>query len=123
MLFALLVALFAIQNADFVNIRFFAWQFQGISLVLVILGSAVAGAFIIFVAGAMKQFKMAWKIRDTEGKVRKLETELTKVKEEKEDEENKLQFLQKEFEQLKKALDEGEARQKELAGEQCVDES
>lgn len=87
-------------------------------MVLVILGSAVAGAFILFILSTMKQVKMAWKIRDIEGKVRKLETELVNTKEEKEEKENKLRLLEEEIEQLKKAIEEEKMKRKELAAGQ-----
>ena len=51
LVFALIVAIFAIQNASLVDIRFLNWEFADISLVLVILGSAVIGAVIIFYFG------------------------------------------------------------------------
>ena len=107
LLFALIVALFAIQNAEAVDIRFLTWQFKDISLVLVILGSAVAGAVILFIVGAMKQVKMAWKIREAEGKIRKLEIELTKLVEEKEHDGSKLKLLETELENLKNSPTDG----------------
>ncbi len=117
LLFALIVALFAIQNAEAVDIRFLTWQFKDISLVLVILGSAVAGALILFIAGAMKQVKIAWKTRETEGRIRKLEIELAKSREEKEHDDNKIELLEIELEGLKKPSDE-ETKAKELVAEE-----
>lgn len=80
--FALLVAVFALQNAEAVDIRFLAWQFKDISLVLVIFGSAVIGALFLFLVSTIKQLTMVLKMRDAEGKIRKLEKELTHLKEE-----------------------------------------
>ncbi|WP_366924964.1 lipopolysaccharide assembly protein LapA domain-containing protein [Metallumcola ferriviriculae] len=56
LLFALLVAIFAVQNTELVTINFLAWQFKEISLVLVILGSSVIGAVFLFFLGMVKQF-------------------------------------------------------------------
>ena len=55
LLFAVLVAIFAIQNVRPVDIRFLTWQIQEISLVLVILGSASIGAVVVFFLGTVKQ--------------------------------------------------------------------
>ncbi|MGE5550058.1 MAG: LapA family protein [Bacteroidota bacterium] len=50
---ALLIAVFALQNAVPVAIRLFFWEFE-ISLVLVILGSAFAGALAVLLAGLFR---------------------------------------------------------------------
>lgn len=81
LLFALLVSIFAIQNAEVVNIRFLGWQFQNISLVLVILGSASAGALLLFILGTIKQLSLALKLKEAEGKIRKLENQLKELQE------------------------------------------
>ena len=47
LIFALLVAIFAIQNTTVVVINFLMWEFHT-SLVLVILGSALLGALLYF---------------------------------------------------------------------------
>lgn len=81
LLFALIVAIFAIQNAEVVNIRFLGWQFQNISLVLVILGSASAGALFLFILGTIKQLSLVLKLKEAENKIRKLEHQLKELKE------------------------------------------
>lgn len=81
LLFALIVAIFAIQNAEVVNIRFLGWQFQNISLVLVILGSASAGALFLFILGTIKQLSLALKLKEAENKIRKLENQLKELQE------------------------------------------
>jgi len=45
--FAVLVAMFAIQNSALVSVSFFKWQLKDISLAVVILGSAAAGALAV----------------------------------------------------------------------------
>ncbi|HHX50977.1 MAG TPA: LapA family protein [Clostridia bacterium] len=80
LVFALIVAIFAIQNASLVDIKFFNWEFADISLVLVILGSAAVGAIIIFILGSIKQVRLVWKMKEAEGKIKKLENELQQLK-------------------------------------------
>jgi uncharacterized integral membrane protein len=55
LIFALLVASFAIQNTALVVIRFLFWEAQ-LSLVLVILGSVAAGALLLFFLSLIKQY-------------------------------------------------------------------
>lgn len=74
LLFALVVAVFAIQNASVVPVRFLAWSFET-SLVYVILGSAVAGAVVVAVMGFIRQFGLGRKIRALEDKLKKAEGE------------------------------------------------
>lgn len=62
LIFALLVAVFAIQNASLVAIRLF-WVVTEVPLVLVILGSAVAGALIVFLIAVWREFRLKRKIR------------------------------------------------------------
>jgi len=79
LLFALMVAVFAVQNAETVNIRFLYWQFHDISLVLVILGSAAVGALLLFVLSTIKQVSLVLKLKDAENKIRKLENQLKEL--------------------------------------------
>ncbi|HHW08115.1 MAG TPA: LapA family protein [Clostridia bacterium] len=79
LLFALMVAVFAVQNAETVNIRLLYWQFQDISLVLVILGSAAVGALLLFILGSIKQFSLMLRLKEAENKIRKLENQLKEL--------------------------------------------
>lgn len=54
--FALLIAIFAIQNAALVNINLF-WITTQVPLVLVILGSVLAGALIVFLIAMWSKFR------------------------------------------------------------------
>ncbi len=87
LIFALLVAIFAIQNTTVVVINFLMWKFHT-SLVLVILGSALLGALCIFLLGSFKNFGAWRKQRELEGKnrhltnqVNELEAELKELRE------------------------------------------
>ncbi len=63
---ALLIAVFALQNAGFVPIRLLFWQFD-VSLVLVILGSALLGALAVLLAGLFRRRARAKKQETKEG--------------------------------------------------------
>ncbi|MDN5345039.1 MAG: hypothetical protein PWQ18_1153 [Clostridia bacterium] len=77
--FALLVAVFAVQNAVQVEINFLAWQFRHISLVLVILGSAAFGALVVFLLGAVKQLRQAREIRELRSRCKRLQEDLARL--------------------------------------------
>ncbi|HHT63593.1 MAG: LapA family protein [Bacillota bacterium] len=81
LVFALGVAIFAVQNATPVEISFLFYRFQDISLVVVILASVLAGALIVFLLSLVKQISFFRKIRTLEKRIEFLEKEL-KTKEE-----------------------------------------
>jgi len=70
LLFALSVAVFAIQNTENITIKFLFWQYQGISKVLVILASAAVGAVIVLFLGFWWHFKKAIYIRQLESEIK-----------------------------------------------------
>ena len=57
LLFSLLVATFAVQNALPVTVTFMVWSFQ-LSLVIIILGSATFGAMIVLSLATLMQFRL-----------------------------------------------------------------
>lgn len=63
LLFAIIVALFAIQNSGVVTINFLFTEYP-VSQALVILISAALGAIIVMFLGAVKQFKLQRKNKD-----------------------------------------------------------
>jgi len=77
--FALLVAIFAVQNAGPVEIKFLAWQFSNISLVLVILGSAAFGALVVFLLGAVRQVRQAREIRELKSQLKRLQETISSL--------------------------------------------
>jgi len=79
LVFALGVALFAVQNATPVEISFLFYKFQDISLVIVILFSVLTGAFIVFLLSLVKQISFFRKIRVLEKRNEQLEQELKKI--------------------------------------------
>ncbi|MDD4237258.1 MAG: LapA family protein [Desulfotomaculaceae bacterium] len=75
LLFALSVAIFAIQNTESVSINFLFWQYPGISKVLVILSSAAVGAVMVMFLGFWWQFKKAIYIRQLEAEIKILKNQ------------------------------------------------
>lgn len=63
LLVALLVAIFAVQNAAPVAINLF-WTVTEVPLVLVILGSVLAGAMIVFLIAIWREFRIKKSVRD-----------------------------------------------------------
>lgn len=75
LLFALVVAIFALLNAQPVTVDFIFNEFQ-ISLALVILVSAFAGAIILGFLGIFRQVKGSFKSREMNARIKKLEEQL-----------------------------------------------
>ncbi|MEW6621738.1 MAG: lipopolysaccharide assembly protein LapA domain-containing protein [Bacillota bacterium] len=80
LIFALLVAVFAVQNTNTVDIQFIAWRISDISLVLVILGSSVIGAVVVFLLGGVKQLSLNKKVRDMKRQNESLIKEVNELK-------------------------------------------
>lgn len=80
LVFALLVAIFAVQNAVPVDIKFLSWRFPNISLALVMLGSLVAGAFFAFILGLIRQARLGREVRHYQARVKELAEELTRLR-------------------------------------------
>jgi len=70
--FALLIAIFSIQNAVPVSLSFFSWQFDT-SLVVVILGAVAVGALIMGIFSSVKQFRMKRKLNKLQRNNKELE--------------------------------------------------
>lgn len=62
LLVALLVAIFAVQNAAPVAINLL-WYVAEVPLVLIILGSALAGALIVFFMAIWREFRLKGKVK------------------------------------------------------------
>lgn len=74
LIFAILVAVFAIQNSGSVVISFMFAEFN-ISQALVILVSAALGAIIVMLLGFVKQIKLKLKIKEQLKRIKSLEEE------------------------------------------------
>lgn len=75
LLFAILVSLFAVQNAVQVDILFLFWRIQSLSLVVVILGSALVGACVAGLVGFVKQLRLRKRMKAMAIDVERLEAE------------------------------------------------
>lgn len=75
---ALLVAVFAVQNAKPVAVAFLVWEFE-ISLVLIILGSAALGAIAVFLLGTLNLVQKNRKLKEATQRVQSLESELEQL--------------------------------------------
>ncbi|HWI55154.1 MAG TPA: lipopolysaccharide assembly protein LapA domain-containing protein [Desulfobacteria bacterium] len=58
LIFSICIAVFAVQNATKVDIDFFFWHINQISLVLVIFGSALVGSTVAGLFGVFKQLTL-----------------------------------------------------------------
>jgi len=74
LIFALLIAIFASQNAELVEIEFIFWQTET-PLVVVVLAAAILGALIIGLPGWIKQFRQTYVVRALRQKISRLEKE------------------------------------------------
>ncbi len=78
LLFSILVAIFAIQNAGNVEINFLFTRFT-ISQAIVILASAIVGAIIVLFLSLIKQIKQSMKIKQLNKEITALTEERDKL--------------------------------------------
>ncbi|MGM0445489.1 MAG: LapA family protein [Bacillota bacterium] len=79
LIFAILIAIFAIQNASIVALNILMWEFQ-ISLAVVVLGSIIFGALVIGIFSYFKQFQLKRKNRNLKLEIQALKEELDDLK-------------------------------------------
>lgn len=75
LLFALAVAVFAVQNAEYIVVQLFSLEFET-SLVVVVLAAAAAGALSAGIIGFVRQIKSSLRIRQLQAQVNKLERQV-----------------------------------------------
>ncbi len=68
------IAIFALQNAEHVTVRFLAWQIERAPLAAVILVSGAVGAILVSLVGFVQGWRLRAKIRQLENRLRSLET-------------------------------------------------
>lgn len=78
LIFAILVATFAVSNSEIVTIRFM-WKQVQLSQSIVILGSAALGAMIVALIGAFSKVKSSFKIRELKKQVKDLEIRIEEL--------------------------------------------
>lgn len=64
------IAVFALQNAEQVTIRFLAWKVERAPLAAVILISGAAGGFLMTLVGFVRRVKLRAKMRQLEARLR-----------------------------------------------------
>ncbi len=74
------VALFAIQNAASVTVKFMFWQFQS-SLAVVIILAMLAGMLLVFLLSIPGRLKRRKELYDKQKKIKELEKRLQERKE------------------------------------------
>ncbi len=71
LLFALIVAIFAVVNVDSVRVNF-VFGYTEIPLILIILGSALLGGLIVGMFGILRQYKQQRQIKKLEKELEQL---------------------------------------------------
>lgn len=79
LLFAILVAIFALKNANKVLIDFIFGKVS-ISQALVILISAILGAVIVAIIGSVRNFKLKKKVKELNKKIESIEVEKNELR-------------------------------------------
>lgn len=80
LIFSIVVAVFTMQNAEAVNLQFLGFEFTQVSQALVILLSAVLGALIALLFGAIRWVKDKSKIMGAKKSIAGLETQVKQLK-------------------------------------------
>lgn len=80
LIFSLFVAIFTMQNSEAVNIQFLGFEFNQISQALIILISAVSGAVIVLLFGAIRWVKDKSIIMGSKKSIAGLETQVKQLK-------------------------------------------
>ncbi|MFQ5829246.1 MAG: lipopolysaccharide assembly protein LapA domain-containing protein [Candidatus Methylomirabilia bacterium] len=70
---ASVVAIFALQNADPVTVRFLAWQVEGVPLAAAILASGALAAVAASLVGLVQRWKLRAHIRQLESRLKQAE--------------------------------------------------
>jgi len=116
LLFSVIVAMFAIVNAQPVKVDFMFQEFQ-ISLALIVLISAFAGAAILGFLGLFKQIKSGFELRGAKGKNKKMEVQIEELENKLTETENNitekgeaLREMEEKFADKEKVLEELESR-------------
>lgn len=89
LMLSILVALFAIQNSEPIDINIFFYTVK-LSQALVILISTIVGAIIAFSLGILKQLSLSKELREQNKTIRSLESELSAAQSKLGEMENKL---------------------------------
>jgi uncharacterized integral membrane protein len=80
LIFSLLVAVFTMQNAEAVDVRFLTFEFTQVSQALVILISAAAGALIALLLGTVRWVKDKSRLMGSKKSIAGLETQVKQLR-------------------------------------------
>lgn len=72
-LVAVAIAIFALQNADQVTVRFLAWQVERAPLAAVLLVAGAVGAILVSLVAFVQRWKLRSRVRQLEARLRDLE--------------------------------------------------
>ena len=72
-LVAVAIAIFALQNADQVTVRFLTWQVERAPLAAVVLVAAAVGAILVSLVAFVQRWKLRSRVRQLEARLRDLE--------------------------------------------------
>jgi uncharacterized integral membrane protein len=61
--FSIVIAIFAVQNNELVNVRFLTFQFDQVAVSVLVLISAAVGAAVMLLLGAAREISLRWKHR------------------------------------------------------------
>ncbi len=108
LVFAIIIAIFAIMNSGAVTIHLFLWKLENVSLAMVILASAIFGAVLVYLSGTVSTLKRKKQIKNLEQEIKKVNSEaqakesgLDKLKMQIDVEKKELEKQKKDFEKQK----------------------
>jgi|GEM_PF-1477219 len=104
LIFAIFVAIFAIQNASPVDIQFLNFEFNDVSQAVVILLSAIAGAFIVMLFSLIRWIKYTSKLKGSTKSISALESEMKQLKQKLEEETAKGEAATRTTEEVREEL-------------------
>jgi lipopolysaccharide assembly protein A len=70
LVFSVLIAIFAVQNTQEVDVRFLGWGATGVAASVLVLISAVAGAVAMLLLGVAREVGLRWQHRTTSNQLR-----------------------------------------------------
>ena len=84
LIFSLVIAIFALANNQPIIVNYLYGKTE-ISAVIVILGAAILGAFVIFLLNMFKQIKTGFQIRSLQSELKESRSQLSELKNERDD--------------------------------------
>lgn len=79
LLFAIVIAIFAVQNPGQVNISFLAWQLQGVAVSVLVLVSAALGAGFMLLLGLAREVRLRLRHRSLNNQLRQAQTRIKQL--------------------------------------------